>query len=45
MSVDHPFVARGLRIYVEYRDLGSEEASKGDDVDHVLSVRDGYNVG
>ena len=41
---EHPFVARGLRNYFEYRDLGIEEASKGDVVSHVIRAREGHNA-
>ena len=39
---EHPFVARGLRNYFEYRDLGIEDASKGDVVSHVIRAREVY---
>jgi len=41
---EHPFVARGLRNYFEYRDLGIEDASKGDVVSHVIRAREGHNA-
>jgi hypothetical protein len=38
------FVADGLRAYFEYRDLGIENASKGDFVAHVIRAREGDNA-
>lgn len=38
------FVTDGLRAYFEYRDLGIENASKGDFVAHVIRAREGDNA-
>lgn len=38
------FVARGLRNYFEYRDLGIAQASKGDFLAHVIRAREGHNA-
>lgn len=38
------FVSEGLRSYFEYRDLGIEQASKGDFVAHVIRAREGHNA-